>query len=183
MIKREKKNIIHSTTIIAVRKDGKLAMASDGQVSYGDTVMKQHARKIQRLCDGKVLVGFAGAAADSFALLDRLEEKIVKYSDNLRRAAVEFGKEWRTDRILRRLDALLIVANKDDLLLVTGSGEIVEPDDAVIGIGSGGPYALAAARALLKYSNLSAREIAIEALKIAASICIYTNDFITLEEL
>lgn len=178
----------HSTTIIAVQRDRKIAMAADGQVTLGETVLKHHAQKIRRVFNGKVLVGFAGAAADAFALLDRFEEKLTKYSGNVRRAAVELAKEWRTDRILRRLEALLAVASSFDagegeLLVISGTGEIIEPDDGIVAIGSGGAYALSAARALLKHSSLPAKEIATVALQIAGSICVYTNTEITIEEL
>lgn len=176
----------HSTTIIAVKKENQIAIAADGQVTLGETVMKHHAQKIRKLADGKVLVGFAGAAADAFALLERFEEKIAQYHNNVRRAAVELAKEWRTDRVLRRLEAMLVVASKTEspeLLVISGTGEIIEPDDNLVAIGSGGAYALAAARGLQKHSTLSAKDIACEALAIAASICVYTNAEITVEEL
>ncbi len=172
-----------STTVIAVLRDGKVAMAADGQVSLGQTVMKHHARKLQKLYDGKVLVGFAGAAADAMTLVERFEEKINKFNGNLRRSAVELAKDWRTDRILRRLEALLAVADKSELLIISGTGEIIEPDDGIAAIGSGGPYALAAARALLQFSQLDASDIAKKSLEIASQICIYTNDKIILEEI
>ncbi|MFB3895774.1 MAG: ATP-dependent protease subunit HslV [bacterium] len=177
----------HSTTIIAVKKGEYVAIAADGQVTLGETVMKHHAQKIRKVADGKVLVGFAGAAADAFALLDRFEEKLGQYHQNLRRAAVELAKDWRTDRVLRRLEAMLVVAGKTEtiveILVISGTGEIIEPDDDIIAIGSGGAYALAAARALQKHSTLNVSDIAREALSIAASICVYTNSEITVEEL
>ncbi|MCX7918851.1 MAG: ATP-dependent protease subunit HslV [bacterium] len=176
----------HSTTILAVKKDDRIAIAADGQVTLGETVVKHHAQKIRKLADGKVVVGFAGAAADAFTLLDRFESKITEYHQNIRRAAVELAKDWRTDRMLRRLEAMLVVAGKvtePDLLVISGNGEIIEPDDGIVAIGSGGAYALAAARALLKYTNLSAKEIAVEALNIAGNICVYTNTKITVEEI
>jgi len=174
---------VHSTTVIAVKRDDRVAMASDGQVTLGNTVLKHQARKVRRLYQGKVLAGFAGSVADAFTLFEKFESKLEEYKGNLQRAAVELGKEWRTDRLLRRLEALLIVADRERLLLISGSGEIIEPDDGIIAVGSGGPYALAAARALIKHTDLGAAEIAQEALKIAASICIYTNDTIVVEEL
>jgi ATP-dependent HslUV protease subunit HslV len=179
-------NSWRGTTIIAIKKNGHIAMAADGQVTVGETVMKHHAQKIRKVADGKVLVGFAGGAADAFALLERFEEKIAQYHGNVRRAAVELAKEWRTDRILRRLEAMLAVASSSEdsgLLVISGNGEIIEPDDDIVAIGSGGAYALAAARALSKHSALSAKEIVKEALHIAASICVYTNTEITVEEL
>ncbi len=174
---------LRGTTVIAVRRDGRVAMASDGQVTQGDTVLKTRARKVQRLRGGKVLAGFAGSTADSLALTERFEEKLDAFGGVLRRAAVELAKDWRLDRNLRRLDAMLIVANAEESLLVSGTGDVVEPDDGIVAIGSGGPYALAAARALLTLPELGAREIAEEALGIAAGICLYTNDHITVEEL
>jgi ATP-dependent HslUV protease subunit HslV len=176
----------HSTTIIAIKKDNRIALAADGQVTFGETVMKHHAQKIRKIAEGKVLVGFAGTAADAFALLERFEEKITQYHFNVRRAAVELAKEWRTDRVLRRLEAMLIVASKTEsteLLVISGTGEIIEPDDDIVAIGSGGAYALAAARALRNNSTLTAIEIAREAVSIAASICVYTNNEITVEEI
>jgi len=172
-----------STTVLAVRRDGKVALAGDGQVTMGSTVVKQGASKIRRLHKGTILAGFAGAAADGFALFTRLEAKLEAHQGNLKRAAVELSRDWRTDRVLRRLDALMLVADRENTFLLSGSGEVVEPDDGVAGIGSGGPFALAAARALLAHTPLSAREIAEAALHIAASICIYTNDTIRIEEL
>ncbi len=178
-----KMNRFHATTIIAVRHKGKVAMAGDGQVTLGQTVMKHGAKKIRRLYKDRVLAGFAGTTADALTLFDSFEAKLEQFNGNLMRAAVELAKDWRTDRRLRRLEALLIAVDTEHCLLISGNGDVVEPDDGVIAIGSGGPYALAAARALLKHSDLEAREIAYEAMKIAASICIYTNDSITVEEL
>ncbi|UCC23907.1 MAG: ATP-dependent protease subunit HslV [Gemmatimonadales bacterium] len=174
---------IRSTTVVAVRKDGQVALAGDGQVTMGDTVVKTQARKVRPLRDGEILAGFAGAVADAFTLFERLEEKLERYPGNLARAAVELAKEWRTDRYLRRLDAMLVVADRDQILLVSGTGDVIQPDDQIAAIGSGGSYALAAARALAEHSSLSAGEIAREALRIAGEICIYTNTDITLLEL
>ena len=173
----------HSTTIIAVRRDGKAAMAGDGQVSLGSTVVKGGARKVRTLSSGRVLAGFAGASADAFTLLDRFEGKLEAHRHNLARAAVELAKDWRTDRYLRRLEAMLIVMDAESTLLLSGTGDVIEPDEGVIAIGSGGSYALAAARALMRHTSLPAAEIAREALRIAADICIYTNQSITVEEL
>ena len=174
---------MHGTTIVAVRHRGKVVLAGDGQVTIGQTVLKQHARKLRRLYQGKVLAGFAGATADAFTLFEKFEQKLEAVSGNLRRAAVELAKDWRTDRMLRRLEALLIVADAESTLLISGSGDVVEPDDGIIAIGSGGNYALAAAKALAKHSTLDARAIAEAAMKIAAAICVYTNDQLTFEEL
>jgi len=175
--------MIRSTTVICIRKDGKMAMAGDGQVTLGETVIKQSAKKIRRLYNGQILAGFAGSTADAFALFSRFEGKLEEFRGNLARSAVELAKEWRTDRALRHLQALLIVADRDKTFLLSGNGDLIEPDDGIASIGSGGPFALAAARALLKYSDLSAKEIATEAMTIAASICIYTNLSIIVEEL
>ena len=175
--------MIKSTTVVCIRKDGKVTMAADGQVTLGETVIKQTARKTRRLYNGQVLAGFAGSTADAFALFTRFEGKLEEYRGNLSRAAVELAKDWRTDRALRHLQALLIVADKDITLLLSGNGDLIEPDDGIAAVGSGGPYAAAAAKALLKHSNLSAKEIATEALRIAGEICIYTNLSITVEEL
>jgi ATP-dependent HslUV protease subunit HslV len=172
-----------STTILAVRKDDKVVMAGDGQVTLGETVMKAGAQKVRRVHDGKVLVGFAGASADAMALLERFEGKLEAYKGNLGRAVVELSKDWRTDKVLRRLEALILVCDKNETYLVSGTGDLFKPDDGIIAVGSGGPYALAAARALMKSTNLSAREIATQAMDIAADICIYTNKNITVEEL
>ncbi|MBM3502608.1 MAG: ATP-dependent protease subunit HslV [Alphaproteobacteria bacterium] len=173
----------HGTTILAVRKGGRLAMAGDGQVSFGATVVKASARKVRRLADGKVVVGFAGATADAFTLFERLEGKLEKHGGQLERACVELAKDWRTDRYLRRLEAMMAVGNERVSLVVSGSGDVLEPDDGLIGIGSGGSYALAAARALIDRSDLDAEAIARRAMAIAAQICIYTNDNVTVEVL
>jgi ATP-dependent HslUV protease subunit HslV len=172
-----------STTVLAVRRDGKVAMAGDGQVTMGETVMKNNARKVRRLAEGKVLCGFAGATADAFTLFDRFEEKLKEYSGDLRRAAVELAKDWRTDRTLRRLEALLLAADSKVTLLVSGTGDVIEPEADALAIGSGGNYAYAAALAFLEGSTLSAAEIAEKSLRIAGTICIYTNGQIILEEL
>jgi len=174
---------MHSTTIICVRKNGKVAIAGDGQVTLGDTVIKHGAKKIRRLYNDKIISGFAGSSADSFALFSRFESKLEQFHGNLSRAAVELAKDWRTDRSLRHLEAVMVVADEKNSFLIAGNGDLIEPDDGLIAIGSGGPYALAAARALLKFTNLSAREIAEEAMQIAGKICIYTNDSVSVEEL
>ncbi len=176
-------NKVRSTTILSVRRDGKVAVAGDGQVSLQNTVMKASARKVRRLYNDKVIAGFAGSTADAFTLFARFEAKLEQYHGQLQRAAVELGKEWRTDKFLRNLEAMLIVADASTSLLISGGGDVIEPDDGVLSIGSGGPYALSAARALLLHTNLSAREIAQEAMKIAADVCIYTNNNITIEEI
>jgi len=172
-----------STTIICVRKQGKVALAGDGQVTLGDTVIKHGARKIRRLYNEKIIAGFAGSSADSFALFSRFEAKLEQFHGNLSRAAVELAKDWRTDRALRHLEAVMIVADDKGTFLIAGNGDLIEPDDGIVAIGSGGAYALAAARALLKYTDLSAKEIAQEAMQIAGKICIYTNENVTIEEL
>jgi ATP-dependent HslUV protease, peptidase subunit HslV len=173
----------HATTIIIARRDGKVAIAGDGQVTVGQTVMKHKAQKIRRLKEGKIIAGFAGSAADAFTLFERFEEKLQQYAANLTRAAVELAKDWRTDKYLRRLEALLIIADSERTLVVSGQGEVIEPDEPVAAIGSGGPYALAAAKALFFHTQLPAKAIALEAMKIAADICIYTNLEITVDEL
>jgi len=173
----------HGTTILCVRRDGRVAMAGDGQVSLGQTVVKGNARKVRRIAGGRVLAGFAGATADAFTLLERLEAKLERFPDQLERAAVELARDWRTDRYLRRLEALLAVADRTRSLLITGNGDVLEPEDSVIGIGSGGNYALAAARALLPVPDLTAEEIARRAMAIAADICVYTNGNMVLETL
>jgi ATP-dependent HslUV protease subunit HslV len=173
----------HGTTILCVRKDGRVAMAGDGQVSLGQTVVKGNARKVRRIAQGRVLAGFAGATADAFTLLERLEAKLERFPDQLERACVELAKDWRTDRYLRRLEALLAVADNRRSLLLTGQGDVLEPEDSVIGIGSGGNYALAAARALVTVDGISAEEVCKRAMKIAADICVYTNGNIILESL
>ena len=174
---------IRSTTVIAVKKDGKVAMAGDGQVTMGNTVMKGNATKVRRIYEGKVLTGFAGATADAFNLFDEFETKVKEYAGDLTRAAVELAKQWRTDKALRQLEALLLVANKDKILLISGTGDVIEPENDVLAIGSGGNYAYAAALAYLESSDLSAKEIAERSLKIAGDICIYTNHHVTVEEL
>ncbi len=171
------------TTVLTARKDGIVAMGGDGQVSIGDTIMKGNATKIRRLADGEVLAGFAGAVADAFTLFERFEGKLKEFNKNLLRAAVELGKEWRTDKYLRQLNALLAVSNRDMSLLISGGGEIIEPEDGILAIGSGGPYALAAARALAKHTELNAHDIVEQSLCIAADICVYTNTHITIETL
>jgi ATP-dependent HslUV protease subunit HslV len=181
--KKPQESMLRSTTVICIRKDGKVALAGDGQVTLGETVIKQGAKKIRRLYNGQVLAGFAGSTADAFALFSRFESKLEEFRGNLSRAAVELAKEWRMDRALRHLQALLVVADKEKTFLLSGNGDLIEPDDGVASIGSGGPLALAAARALLKYSGLSAKDIATEAMAIAGNICIYTNLSIVVEEL
>lgn len=172
-----------STTVLAVRQAGMLAMAADGQVTYGNTIMKSDTRKLRRMLDGRVLVGFAGSTADAFALLERFEEKAKDYPGNIARATTELARDWRTDRALRRLEAMMIVADAELTLLLTGQGDVVQPSDGIVGIGSGGPFATAAARALQRFSTLSALEIARESLTIASEIDIYTNSNIIVEEL
>ncbi len=174
---------IRATTILAVRKNGRAVMAGDGQVSMGDTVMKHKANKLRFMYKDNVLVGFAGAAADAFNLFERLEGKLEKFNGNLTRAAVELAKDWRTDKILRRLEALLLAIDAEHTLIISGTGDVMEPDESVAAIGSGGPYALAAARALMAHSDLDTASIAREAMKITASICLYTNDEIIVQEL
>jgi ATP-dependent HslUV protease subunit HslV len=173
----------HGTTIIAVRKDGRVAIAGDGQVSMGNTVVKSNAKKLRRLANGTVIAGFAGATADAFALFERLEAKLEQYPGQLTRACVELAKDWRTDRYLRRLEAIMAVADKSVSLIVSGTGDVLEPEDGLIGIGSGGNYALAAARALMDIPGLDAEAIAKKAMAIAASICVFTNDKVTIESL
>ena len=174
---------MRATTILAVRQGGTVTLAGDGQVTVGDMVMKHHARKIRRLLNGRVLAGFAGSTADALALFDKFEAMLERYQGNLRRAAVELTKEWRTDKYLRRLEAMLLVADRDQLLVLTGDGDVIEPDDGVAAIGSGGAYAQAAARALVAHSTLTAPEIVRAGLEIAADLCIYTNRSIDVEEL
>jgi ATP-dependent HslUV protease, peptidase subunit HslV len=175
--------MLHATTVLAVRQGGRTVMASDGQVTFGDTVMKQSARKIRKLYNDRILAGFAGSAADSFALFSRFEAKLEQYRGNLERSAVELAKDWRTDRFLRRLEAMLIVMDAKSTFLLSGNGDLIEPDDGIIAIGSGGAYALAAAKALARHTTLDARTIAQQAMDIAGTICIYTNNVITIEEL
>src|SRR5829696_6693641 len=174
---------IRSTTILLVRRDGRVALAGDGQVTLGDTVMKSAARKVRRVYNDKILAGFAGASADAFSLLTRFEGKLEQFHGNLERAAIELSKEWRTDKILRHLEALLVVADEKSSFLLSGNGDVIAPDDGLLAIGSGGSYALAAARALVEHTELSARDIAVNALRIAGEICIYSNTNIIVEEL
>ena len=174
---------VRSTTIITVRHKGEVAVAGDGQVSLGNTVMKHEAKKVRRLYHNKVITGFAGATADAFTLFDKLEQKLEQYNGNLMRSAVELAKDWRTDKMLRRLEAMLVAVDHEYSLLLTGTGDVIEPDAGVLAIGSGGPYAQATALALVKNSNLSAEEICKEAMSIAASICVYTNNSIVIEKI
>jgi len=176
--------MFHATTILGVKKGNRVAVAGDGQVTFGEsTIIKHGARKVRRLYNDQVITGFAGSAADSLTLCEKFEGKLESYQGNLMRAAVELAKDWRTDRVLRKLEALLIAANSDGLLMISGTGEVIEPDDGIAAVGSGGPYALAAARALLRNTDLSPGKIAGDALKIASEICVYTNDHIIVEEL
>src|SRR5437867_10963971 len=175
--------IVLSTTVLLVRRDGKVALAGDGQVTVGETVMKASAKKVRRLYNDKILAGFAGATGDAFALLTRFEAKLEQYHGNLERASIELSKEWRTDKVLRHLEALLVVADEKSSFLLSGNGDVIAPDDGVLAIGSGGSYALAAARALIAHTKLSARDIATEAMRIAGEICIYSNTNIVVEEL
>lgn len=172
-----------STTVLAVRHRGKIVFGADGQVTYGNTIMKSDTRKLRRMLDGKVLIGFAGSTADAFALMERFEEKLKDYPANIVRAATELARDWRTDRVLRKLEAMMLVADKEVTLLLTGQGDVVQPTDGVVGIGSGGPYATAAAKALVRHSDLDAPDIVRESLQVAADVDIYTNDNIILEEL
>ncbi|MGI6144367.1 MAG: ATP-dependent protease subunit HslV [Clostridia bacterium] len=174
--------MFHGTTIIGVKRGNEVALAGDGQVTLGDKIiMKHHSKKIRRLYHGKVIAGFAGSVADAFALFEKFEKKLEEYHGNLLRSAVELAKTWRTDKVLRNLEAMLVVADKNSLLIISGTGEVIEPDDGIAVIGSGGPYALAAARALLKHSDCSPAEIVQTAMEIAASICVYTNNHLTIE--
>lgn len=174
---------VRSTTIIAVRHKGEVAVAGDGQVTLGNTVMKHAARKVRRLYNGQVVTGFAGATADAFTLFDKLEQKLEQFNGNLMRASVELAKDWRTDKMLRRLEAMLVAVDKEHSLLLTGTGDVIEPDDGILAIGSGGPYAQAAAKALVMHSDLSAEQICTTAMNIASDICIYTNANIVIEKL
>lgn len=174
---------IRSTTVIGLIRDGKAVIGSDGQVTMGSTVMKHTAKKVRKIYNGKVLAGFAGATSDAFTLFERFEGKLEQFKGNLLRAATELAKEWRTDKYLRKLEALLAVVSKDKALIISGTGDVIEPDDGIVAIGSGGQYALVSARIMLKYTNLSAREIVEESLNQAADICVYTNSKITIEEL
>ena len=178
-----RKRGVRSTTVLCVRRDGRLAMGGDGQVTMGESVIKHNARKIRRLYDEKVLAGFAGSTADALSLFSRFEQKLDEYHGNLSRSVVELAKDWRTDRALRHLEALLLVADEKFTYLVSGNGDVIEPDDGIVAIGSGGPYALAAARALVKHTKLSAREIVQEAMQLAGQICIFTNEQTVIEEL
>ncbi len=173
----------YGTTVLCVKRENSVVIASDGQVTFGNTVLKHNAKKIRRLFNGKVLTGFAGSTADAFTLFEKFEGKLETYKGNLLRAAVELAKDWRTDKILRRLEALLIVADKEHILIISGNGDVIEPEDQIAAIGSGGPYAYAAAKALYENTNLTAKEIASKALQIASKICIYTNTIISMEEL
>jgi len=174
---------VRSTTVLLVRKDTHVALAGDGQVTLGETVMKASARKVRRLYNDQILAGFAGATGDAFSLLTRFEGKLEQYHGNLERASIELSKEWRTDKMLRHLEALLVVADKKSSFLLSGNGDVIAPDEGILAIGSGGSYALAAARALVKHTELTAKEIAVEALRIAGEICIYSNQNIVVEEL
>lgn len=178
-----KDKVVRSTTVFLIRREGKVVMAGDGQVTLGDTVVKHQARKVRKMYHDKILAGFAGATADALTLFERLEGKLEQYNGNIKRAAVELAKDWRLDRALRRLDALLIAADRNECFILGGNGDIIEPDDGLAAVGSGAPYALAAARALMRHTQLPARVIAEEAMQIAASICIYTNQEFTIEEL
>ena len=182
MLSRESPRV-RSTTVLLVRRGARVALAGDGQVSLGETVMKASARKVRRLYNDRILAGFAGATGDAFSLLSRFEGKLEQYHGNLERAAIELSKEWRTDKILRNLEALLVVADDKSSFLLSGNGDVIAPDDGVLAIGSGGSYALAAARALVKHTEMSARDVAVEAMRIAGEICIYTNTNIMVEEL
>ncbi len=174
---------MHGTTIIAVRRNGKTSIAGDGQVTVGSTVMKHNAKKVRKMYNDRILAGFAGATADAFTLFEKFEAKLEQYHGNLTRAAVELAKDWRTDRVLRRLEALMIVADNERSFIISGNGDVIEPENGISAIGSGGPYALAAARALTEHTSLDARSIVTEAMKIAGDICIYTNKEISIEEL
>ena len=173
----------HGTTILAVRRDGKIAVAGDGQVTLNDTVIKHRARKVRRIYNDRIVVGFAGATADAFTLFDKFEGKLERYNGNLTRAAVELARDWRTDKYLRRLEAVLVAVDKTNMFLISGNGDVIEPDENILGIGSGGVAATAAASALIKHSDLDARTLVEESMKIAASLCIYTNDSFVIEEL
>jgi len=183
LMSKQRSPQVRSTTVLLVRRDGRVALAGDGQVTVGETVMKANARKVRRLYNDKILAGFAGATGDAFSLLTRFEGKLEQYHGNLERAAIELSKEWRTDKVLRHLEALLVVADEKSSYLLSGNGDVISPDEGVLAIGSGGSYALAAARALIDHTELSAKKIAVEAMKIAADICIYSNDKIIVEEL
>ena len=179
----QRKQLVRSTTVLSVRRNGKVVMAGDGQVTLGEGVVKHSARKIRRIYQDKILAGFAGSTADAFALFSRFESKLEQYHGNLGRAAVELAKDWRTDKMLRQLEALLLVADANQTFIISGRGDVIEPDDSVAAVGSGGPYAQAAAEALIQHTDLPARKIAEEAMRIAGKMCIYTNDKVTVEEL
>ena len=181
-MKKNQRPVIRSTTVIGVIRDGKAALGSDGQMTLGNTVIKHSTRKIRRLYHGKLVAGFAGATADAVTLLDRFEEKLEAYNGKLDRAAVELARDWRTDKYLRRLEAMLAIVSNDKALIISGTGDVIEPEDGIVAIGSGSMYALAAARSLMKHSALQAKDMVLESLKIAADICIYTNDHIIVEE-
>jgi len=183
VIEKEKSLIVRSTTVLGIIKDGKAVIGADGQVTVGQTVMKHNAKKIQKMYNGQILTGFAGSASDAITLSERFEDKLEQYRGNFERSAVELAKEWRTDKYLRRLEALLAVLSKEKALIISGNGDVIEPDDGIVAIGSGGSYALAAARMLVRYSNLSPKEIVREALQTASEICIYTNNNISIDEL
>ncbi|MEO7673771.1 MAG: ATP-dependent protease subunit HslV [Pyrinomonadaceae bacterium] len=183
MAKKDNSARLRSTTVLLVQRDGAVAMAADGQVTLGETVIKGNARKVRRLLNGEILAGFAGATADAFSLLSRFETKLGEFQGQLERAAIELSKDWRTDKYLRHLEALLIVADKNDAFLISGKGDVISSDEGLLSVGSGSMYALAAARALIKHTDLSAKEVANEALRIASEICIYTNSDIIVEEL
>ncbi len=183
MLEHKNPEIFYGTTILSVRKNGQVAIAGDGQVSLGSTVLKANAKKIRKIGDGSIIVGFAGATADAFTLFERLEAKLEQYSNQLMRACVELAKDWRTDKYLRRLEAMMIVINKDTSLVLTGNGDVLEPEDGVIGIGSGGNYAMSAARALIDVEGMDAKQIIEKSMKIAADLCVYTNNNIIIETL
>ena len=178
-----KSNLLYGTTILSVRKNGKVVISGDGQVSFGNTVLKSSAKKVRKIADGTIIGGFAGATADAFTLFERLEEKLKQFPKQLTRACVELAKDWRTDKYLRKLEAMMIVIDKDVSLLLTGNGDVLEPEDGIVAIGSGGNFALSAARALNTIPNLSSKEIVQKSMKIAAELCVYTNDNFTIEEL
>ncbi len=181
-MKNNQRPLVRSTTVIGVIRDGKAALGSDGQMTLGNTVLKHSTRKIRRLYQGRLVAGFAGATADAVTLLDRFEEKLEAFNGKLERSAVELARDWRTDKYLRRLEAMLAIVSHDKALIISGTGDVIEPEDGIVAIGSGSMYALAAARSLMKHTNLPARDIVLESLKIAADICIYTNDHIVIEE-
>jgi ATP-dependent HslUV protease subunit HslV len=183
MLDHKNPSLLYGTTILSVRKNGQVVIAGDGQVTFGNTVLKSNAKKVRRLCDGSIIAGFAGATADAFTLFERLEAKLDQYPQQLTRACVELAKDWRTDKYLRRLEAIMVVADREVSLVLTGNGDVVEPEDGVVGIGSGGNYALAAARALMGVKEMNATKIIDRSMKIAADLCIYTNNNLTIESL